>query len=553
MNFYLSVQKSFKKSFSFKPPVWLGIIFVLFLLFFLTILFNVFAWKSLALGDVKLAKKLFVISKPIPNLSSALSFRKIPLLETWRESVVVGQEVSEILDESSIKDDAVGWLVNEYDSDFLIDHLILMFESAEKSIVLDRFLLKRAIDSREITNFVRTLRVLNNEKKLGKKYLLIFQNSDEVRATGGFIGSYAVLDFTNSEFWRLNIRDIYDPSGLSPSKDSPAGHSTFLSEGKGLLLHDANWSPEFSRSAEDILWFFERIENDPQRYDGVIALNFSTLEKVVSWLGDIYLPDEKEFIYAEDLSTVLRERRSEFFPGSNQKENSLSSLQSALWLKVMSLNDEDIAYFSQAFLREQIWKDVQIFSKDEQTQAELSALDLTGDLYSYDQDEIFIFPVESNVGINKANNWVGRSIYLEKNDDLIRLKIVFDNAATIIDRPSLNLDNIEYKTASHLSYVNYHRFITSDNLKLISVKSGNEVLDNWDKNTITSYEGKEYQQYGFLVVVPESSTREVVADFLVIKDDVNKDEVILQKQSGILYENKFKGFGSHRFFTEDVE
>jgi len=553
MNFHLSAQKSFKKSFPFKPPIWLGIIFVLFLLLFLTILFNVFAWQSLALGDAGLAKKLFIISKPIPNISSIMSFRKIPILESWRESFVVGQEISEMLVESSTKENSINWLVNEYDGDFLIDHLFLMFESAEKSIVLDRFLSKRAIDSREITNLVKTLHLLNNEKKLGKKYLLVFQNSDEIRATGGFIGSYTVLDFANPEFWRFDIRDIYDPSGLSPSKDSPVGHSTFLSEGKGLLLHDANWSPEFSSSAEDILWFFERIKNDPQKYDGVISLNFSTLEKVVSLLGEVYLPDEREFVEAEDLSSILREKRSEFFSGSNQKENSLSSLQSALWLKVLSLNDEDMAYFLQAFLREEIWKEVQVFSKNQETQQELTSLDLTGNLYSYNQDEILIFPVESNVGINKANNWVGRSIYLEKNDDLIRLKVVFDNAASIIDRPSINPENTEYKAAAHLSYVNYYRFITSDNLKLISVKSGNDVLDNWDINAIASKEGKNYQQYGFLVVVPESSSREVIADFLVIKDDVNKDGVVLQKQSGLLYKNKLRELGRNRFFIEDVE
>ena len=38
-----------------------------------------------------------------------------------------------------------------------------------------------------------------------KRYLLIFQNNTEMRASGGFMGSFAVMDFSNGQVSNLNV------------------------------------------------------------------------------------------------------------------------------------------------------------------------------------------------------------------------------------------------------------------------------------------------------------------------------------------------------------
>src|SRR3989344_5583158 len=46
-----------------------------------------------------------------------------------------------------------------------------------------------------------------------KRYLLLFQNSNELRATGGFIGSYAEVSFHSGRLEDLIIDDIYNSDG----------------------------------------------------------------------------------------------------------------------------------------------------------------------------------------------------------------------------------------------------------------------------------------------------------------------------------------------------
>lgn len=539
----MNYRFSSKHSFKFQLNGWQGVLVSYLVFLFISIIFSIIAFSSMAKGEISTAKTFLMIARPMTEVTSLITFKKVPIVEFWSESVVTGQELISLLDKSD--EGLNGLLSSEHDKSELLSHISLMTEHGDDSWILRTITKKKGIDFKDLENLAGIAELIEKERAVGKKYLLLFQNSDEIRATGGFIGSYAVLDLSSDNLLEFNIRDIYDPSGVSKRRPSPVGHSKYLSGGGEMALHDANWNPEFSKSATDILWFFENIDLDPQFYDGVIAINFSSIEKVVSLLGEIYLPDEGEFVEASELSNILRSDRSEFFAGSKQKTQQLLALRTALTLKLNSLSKEEKSDFAKDFLASKVWQEVQFFSKDEVIQKGWRDLNLSGDLYSYTEDELYIFPVESNVGVNKANKWVSRFLDIENNEELIRLKTTFVNQATINDRPVVNSTNQDYESAIHLSYVNYYRFITSPNLKLISVKSGNEVLSEWNYERVIGSNGQEYAQYGFLVVVPESSQTEVVLDF---STDVEGD-VVFQKQAGLVYENK----PGDRFLIEDVQ
>lgn len=522
------------------------------LMVFGSFLFNVLAITAVTVGKPDIGYKLFQLTQPMVSTTSLLFLNQWSLLNFWKEEVIVGKELSLMISNSAKSDDLLASFMADPNQESLLTHLDLMLAQAEKSPLLIRLFYQQNLDVKEIKKLVVLLKTLNQEKLAGKKYLLLFQNTDEVRATGGFIGSYAVLDFSRQDFYNLEIRDIYDPSGISPKKPSPKGQDFYLSGGEGLALHDANWQPEFASSVTDILWFFSRIDRDPQTYDGVIALNFSTIERMVDWLGEIYLPDEKSFVDANDLFMKLREDRAEFFPGSKQKEYQLSALKTAFLLKLESLTMEDLTLFGQRFLSDGLWKEVQFFAHNPETEKVYSQLDVAGDLYRYQPQDLYVFPVESNVGINKVNRWVSRNIEFTKVDQILRMNVSFTNQALVAERPVLNETNPAYKTADHLGYINYYRLITSPNLSLISVKVGDEVLTDWDSETFTAMNGQSYNQFGFLVTVAELNKKEVTVDFL-IKDEIDQFNVTLQKQIGIFYWNKTKQFSGNRFLKEVVK
>src|SRR5579859_7780532 len=85
------------------------------------------------------------------------------------------------------------------------------------------------------------------------RYVILFQNSEELRATGGFMGSYALVELQNGRLTKLDIQDIYQPDGqFYGFVEAPPGVKDYLSSGKGLRLPDANWSPDFPTSAAAI-------------------------------------------------------------------------------------------------------------------------------------------------------------------------------------------------------------------------------------------------------------------------------------------------------------
>src|SRR5690606_29019820 len=99
----------------------------------------------------------------------------------------------------------------------------------------------------------------------------------------------------------------------------PAGQAEYLSEGRGMKLVDANWDPDFPLTARRILSYFESIQSDPQRYDGVIAVPLSVVERVVALLGGVYVADLGRTVEADELALLLRYNRGEFFSGSQEK------------------------------------------------------------------------------------------------------------------------------------------------------------------------------------------------------------------------------------------
>jgi len=101
-----------------------------------------------------------------------------------------------------------------------------------------------------------------------RKYLFLFQNNQEMRATGGFIGSYGVLDIFNGRINKFFIDGIFNPDGQLREKIIPPTPIQKISA--AWSLHDSNWFPDFPVSAEKAIWFYEKTGGPT--VDGIITM-----------------------------------------------------------------------------------------------------------------------------------------------------------------------------------------------------------------------------------------------------------------------------------------
>ena len=73
-----------------------------------------------------------------------------------------------------------------------------------------------------------------------RKYLLLFQNNMELRATGGFIGSYGIASFSDGKMQDLKISDVYTADGQLKGKIFPPGPITKYMGQPNWYLRDSN-------------------------------------------------------------------------------------------------------------------------------------------------------------------------------------------------------------------------------------------------------------------------------------------------------------------------
>ncbi|MBU3901057.1 DUF4012 domain-containing protein, partial [Patescibacteria group bacterium] len=128
------------------------------------------------------------------------------------------------------------------------------------------------------------LEFLGHER--AKKYLLIFQNNSEARATGGFIGTYGVADIDEGQLKNLFIDGIFNLDGQLYEKVIPPRPIQKIST--AWSTHDANWFADFPASAKKVMSFYEAAGGATT--DGVISLTPTVIERLLTLTGPIDLP-----------------------------------------------------------------------------------------------------------------------------------------------------------------------------------------------------------------------------------------------------------------------
>jgi len=139
-----------------------------------------------------------------------------------------------------------------------------------------------------------------------KRYLILFQNNNELRPEGGFISAFGVLKIANGKF-SLDFADSY--SILSNTANLPAAPDPFYvffgeSDYKGWYFHDANFDPDFSDAAKDIeALYWKQLGHKDFSFDGIVGVNFEFLEDLVDIydlkIGDVELSRENLFSVLE--------------------------------------------------------------------------------------------------------------------------------------------------------------------------------------------------------------------------------------------------------------
>ena len=303
------------------------------------------------------------------------------------------------------------------------------------------------------------------------------------------MGSFAILTFQKGILVEVKIHDVYDADGqLKGHVEPPVPISRYLGEAN-WFMRDANWDPDFTTSAQRVMWFLQK--EMEMEVDGVVALDTSVIRSLVAALGEVKVPDYDTVISDDNFYEVVQyETEKDFFPGSTRKANFLSALTQELLRQISSEEIENPQKLVMLLLSSIQNKHLQVYFIDSKDQKAWEPLGLS---WKFDNKVYTQALVEANLGVNKASNYLKRSLKVE---------LYFDDAK-LMGKTSVLLKNtappvLGYKGMNK----NYVRLFVPDNTivgEIRVVKRGEENLVMGEAENFGNYHSE-----GVLVEIPNS-------------------------------------------------
>ncbi|MFA6099404.1 MAG: DUF4012 domain-containing protein [Patescibacteria group bacterium] len=218
-----------------------------------------------------------------------------------------------------------------------------------------------------------------------KQYLVILQNADEMRPSGGFIGSIANVTFDGGEMTDFRFSDVYniDNPVSATWKEVPPEPLVKNLGVKAWFMRDANWSPDFVVSASRVLDFYTRemaLQGKPDKPNGVIALEPGFFKELLRLVGPIQIQGKTyndqtfmdlleyqvEIGYLQE-GTKLEDRKAILGELGAELVKKIQSMPKSDWPKLLNLATQA--------LRE---KQIMIYTTDASLQTTLDRRDWSG-------------------------------------------------------------------------------------------------------------------------------------------------------------------------------
>jgi len=158
--------------------------------------------------------------------------------------------------------------------------------NAEQKEIRDRELAQLRVWQRYVSDVKRLQQVWDDFVDREERVLVLLQNRNEPRSTGGFVGSLVLLDFS-AEFLSWRFLDIYELDRLLAENDHLEAPTWFHGLSETISLRDANFWPDFQESSQQYRQFFEAIEQKPPRT--IIGVNLTVIEALLHFTGPVKL------------------------------------------------------------------------------------------------------------------------------------------------------------------------------------------------------------------------------------------------------------------------
>lgn len=250
-----------------------------------------------------------------------------------------------------------------------------------------------------------------------QRYLIVVQNSDELRATGGFISALGVLTLDQGRIEGLDFVDsyrLYSEERQYPP--APLAMRQWMNI-HYLLFRDANWSPDLPTTAMLLRTLYR--EETGVTVDGIVTVDLYALKQIVGALAPLDFPNAPAPLTEENVLTQVKALWSQPEAGESivdvglgqwwgQRKDFIPALAAAVMTK---LESGGVDYVAVATAIEDALNEraIQIWLSDTEASINLAALGWDGGIHPAPGSD-YLSLIDTNMGYNKANAAIERTV-----------------------------------------------------------------------------------------------------------------------------------------------
>lgn len=382
-----------------------------------------------------------------------------------------------------------------------------------------------------------------------KRYVFIFQNNQELRATGGFIGSFGMMNIDRGVVKKLDIKEIYNPDGqLSKNILAPEPLQELTTR---WYLRDSNWFADFPTSARKIISFYEKTGGATP--DGIISLTPTVIERLLLITGPIVLEEYGITINSDNFVKITQYQTGVAYNKvENKPKQFIADLAPILINELISSDASQYQKIIEALNNSFQEKQILLYFLDPKLQDMVAKYNLGGQLYDTTKDYLSI--VHSNIGGYKTDGVMQENLNIStqiKENSKVVNKVIVSRVHKGGDTEFewWNKDNINYMRTyipkgSRILNVSGYTFRGEKQIlegvagyeQDTDLKAINTTISHNDDWHIDIFEESGKLVIGGWVITKPGETSQVMVEYELPFDVKSHDiySLILQKQSGNL-------------------
>jgi hypothetical protein len=244
-------------------------------------------------------------------------------------------------------------------------------------------------------------------------YLVLAQNSDELRATGGFISGIGTIRLERGKIVDFQMSDSYAVDDFSKGYPPPPEPIQRLMLAGYWVPRDANWSPDFPTSALQVQSLYALSTGVSTQ--GVIAFDQAAVRELLGVTGPVSLSDMPEPITSKNIERIMQQSW-EPAPGEKismewwrGRKDFMGILGKALLEKILQSGEpKALLALGKIGLKLVQAGHILVYLDDPNAQQSLQDSGLAHAIAPDDGDYLMV--VDSNVGFNKTDSLIQREI-----------------------------------------------------------------------------------------------------------------------------------------------